>query len=712
VFNAARPVFRSIYARRGVFRADSAFARERRDSMQQRLRRGETVHLLGIGSSGHNSGAALVEVSPADGIRLICNEEEERYTGIKHYRGYPEQSVEVVKARLAGCGVRPEDVHASLGTWAYMDYWAFGLQVVAEHLPWSLRLFDTATARDFNYRHAWQAQEAPGRLGRQLGLPRPMPIVAMGHHENHAYFSYAVSPFRHSVDPVMVSVLDGYGDTSSVSLYVAERGRLRPLRANRSMFDSLGVLYSIISSTQGGWNILSSEGRYMGAAAWGDHDRLTNPYYRQLRQLVYFGDGGRFFVNRRMINWHIAGEWKPYNAALEAVLGKPIPPGEMWNPDRVLSVDRIEHSPITQERVDKAAATQLLFEDVLFHVVGDLIRSTGSDKLVMTGGTALNCVANMHLLERFDERYYRRHLGKTARLHLWVPPTPGDAGVTIGAAYQFALQAGAGAGPALAHAFYCGTPPTRSSIERALEGAPDIATRTLGNIRSHFDRGQVADFAAYLVSRDGIVGLFQGPAETGPRALGHRSILANPCNPRTLENLNEHVKFRERIRPLAPMATYEAARQYFELSPGAADDEHNAYNYMVLTARARPESHTAIPAVVHRDGTSRVQIVREEQDPLTYAYLKAMGRRLGVEVSVNTSLNVGTPIVQTPEQALEALRRARALTALIMIAAEGDAFLVWHDVADPPKDGGRSLLASYERWQHETAGVLANADQT
>ena len=124
------------------------------------------------------------------------------------------------------------------------------------------------------------------------------------------------------------------------------------------------------------------------------------------------------------------------------------------------------------------------------------------------------------------------------------------------------------------------------------------------------------------------------------------------------------------------MATLSAARRFFELSPGANDDDYNAYNYMVLTAAAKPEAYERIPAVVHHDGTARLQIVREETDPFTYAYLQAMGRHVGVEVSVNTSLNVGSPIVQTPVQALDALKKAKALSGLVMIAADGLAWFV------------------------------------
>ena len=147
---------------------------------------------------------------------------------------------------------------------------------------------------------------------------------------------------------------------------------------------------------------------------------------------------------------------------------------------------------------------------------------------------------------------------------------------------------------------------------------------------------------------------------------------------RTREVLNERVKYREAMRPLAPMLTLEAARLWFELSDGASDDDYNAYNYMVLTARAKPSARERIPAVIHRDGTGRLQIVRQHTDPLGYAYLKALGRRIGVEVAVNTSFNVAGPIAQTVTHAIETLRRSKGMDAIIMIAEEGTAYAVWH----------------------------------
>ena len=207
---------------------------------------------------------------------------------------------------------------------------------------------------------------------------------------------------------------------------------------------------------------------------------------------------------------------------------------------------------------------------------------------------------------------------------------------------------------------------------------------------------------AYMTAQDGIFALFQGSAETGPRALGHRSILANPCNPKTRENLNARVKYREAIRPLAPMLTLDAAKRFFDLSDGASDDDYNAYNYMVLTARARPEARDIIPSVIHADGTGRVQIVREHTDPLTYQYLKALGRRIGVEAAVNTSFNVAGPIAQTPRQAIETLQRSRGLDAVVMRSDDDTFYAAWHAGAVQQS----RLLQWLEAWQNETGHRL------
>jgi carbamoyltransferase len=689
------PVLSAYAARRSFLTPASAYARERSAALTAKLLRGETAWLLGIGPAGHNSGAALVEVSADRGVTLIRNNEEERYTGVKNCTEYPLHSLDALMQTAAGLGVRAQDIHACVASWDYVQLAATLLGSICSELPASRILLDPDQFGAMNIKHIRRATLAPAHLGRQLGLPGPMPIIGMRHHGNHAYYSYAASPFGGSPDPVLITVIDGIGDDGAISVYLARDGRLELLYRNRDIFDSLGGFYSMISSTQGGWTILSSEGRYMGAVAWGDSDRMTNPYYRKLREIFHFGPRGEIRLNRALANWPRRLQAEPYTPALTEILGPPIPLEKMWNPDAVMRVDATGETTSATERFDKAAATQLVFEDALFHIADHYIRETGASKLVLTGGTALNAIANMRLMDHFDAGYYRRNLGQQDTcLHVWVPPIPGDPGVAAGAAFQFALQAGAKPGAPQRHAFFCGDAPTDSEIEAALRTSQDIGWTSLGPASD-----SLADFVASVIARDGVLGMFQGAAETGPRALGHRSILANPCNAKSLETINRLVKFREPFRPLAPMATLEAAQRLWVLQDGASDDDYNAYNYMVLTARPRPDTRRVVPAVVHLDNTSRIQIVRADADPFTHAYLRAMGRRVGVEVSVNTSLNVAGPVVQTPEQALEALRRTKAMDGVVMIGAEGGAFLAWHAVTTPPKDGGRRLNGWLEEWR-------------
>jgi carbamoyltransferase len=515
--------------------------------------------------------------------------------------------------------------------------------------------------------------------------------------------AYGASPFAGRSGRTLVAVVDGMGDDTSVSMSLAEDGRLEQFYKGERILDSIGMMYLFISSSLGGWPPLSSEGRYMGAAAWGNSCRETNRFYSPLRNLFVFGERGQVHLNRRLANWHRGGSLRPYTKALQEILGPPILPKQMWNPDQVLKVEDIKHAPITMERLDKASATQMVFEDALLHIFEHGIRETQASQLVFAGGAALNCVASMKVLEHFGEDWYQRNLGRNStRLHLWVPPIPGDAGAPVGAAYQFACLAGAEFGKrrsVLRNPFLCGRSYTQAEIENILECEPEINWQVIGGTSTRAELRQVADLMAFIVSQDGVIGIFQGAAETGPRALGHRSILANPTNPHTLQVLNERVKFREAIRPLAPMATLEAAQKLFQLAPGASDDNYDAYSYMVLTVPVHRDAYDLIPAVVHRDGTARLQIVREDVDRLTHAYLRAMGRRVGVEVSVNTSLNVGSPIVQSPQQALGALRKSHGLHGLFMVADNGTCIVAWHNVETRSKDSGRQLLSWIKDWK-------------
>ena len=699
-FHVTRAISSRVMARAGFHGIDSNYARTTIATITRRLRNGETVYIAGLASSGtHNTGVALVEVTQANGPRLIVNNEEERFSGNKHTSEFPHRSLDAMAATLRTMGRDIGDIAAFVTTWDYPTLFGTMMRTAIEEAPGSLKLLSYSDAIGVDRRRLDQMRRTPRILAKQFGLAQPPQLILAPHHLNHAWFPYAVSPFSGGSDPVAIGVFDGTGDRGSISSFVAQGDDIREIACNESVFDSLGAFYSVISSTQGGWTWLSSEGRYMGAAAWGDMNRATNRYYARLKDVLDLGVDGTIKLNRAMANWYRDPFDNPYKQPLTDILGPPLRPDQLWNPDAVLRVEDIQYRPDTQDRLDKAAATQMVFEDALIHAVDHLLRVTGTNKLILSGGVALNALASMRLLEHFDEAWFAKAQQRKARLHLWVPPMPSDPGVPIGAAWWLAHLAGAPRGAPETHAFYCGTAPTGDDIASALAAAPDIASEIIGTIATADGRGAIADLMASCVASGGIVALYQGPGETGPRAPGHRSIFANPCDPDTRERLNARVKYREKIRPLAPMATLEAAKEFFDLHEGASSGNYNAYNYMVLTAHSKPAAIEKIPSVVHADGTGRIQIVRENDDPLTYAYLKALGRHIGVELSVNTSFNVAGPIAQTPEQAVETLRRSKGLDAVFMVADDGTVRAAWHG---GERDSGR-FTGWLAAWRSATA---------
>ena len=534
-FRAARWLGARLFAAAGFHQLGSEFADKRIAYVREKLRRGETVYLAGLGPPGtHNSGVALVEVTQAGGPRLIVNNEEERFSGNKHTTEYPRHSIDAMVATLRGIGRDIGDIDAWLTSWDYPTLAGTIARSVLEEVPQSLKLLRTTEAAGFDGRRLDQMTRTPKILGRQLGLAERVPLICLPHHDNHAWFSFAASPFADNREPVAIAVLDGTGDKGSVSLYVVENGAMRQLYCNDSMFNSLGAFYSVISSTQGGWTWLSSEGRYMGAAAWGDMNRASNPYYARLREVLDFGADGEIRLNRahgqlvlRPVrpSLQVSADRHPRRAAqtraaLEsrrgaAGRGHPAParhPGSARQGRRDATGVRGRHDPCrrpsaARDRREPAGAD----------------RRRGAER------------GRQHAAARaFRRSLVRSSQQRKARLHLWVPPTPGDPGVTIGAAWLFAHLAGAPRGAPMTHAFYCGLPPSSDDIAAALQAA-DIASQRIGDISTPEGRDAVADLMAFMVARSGIIALYQGAAETGPRALGHRSIFANPCDAQARE---------------------------------------------------------------------------------------------------------------------------------------------------------------------------------
>jgi carbamoyltransferase len=396
-----------------IFSYNSEEAKQWSKRFTDQIQQQETVYLLGFQGIIHNSGLALIEASQKSGIKVLANHEEERFIGKKHYAGYPEKCAEEVKKQLAQLGKTAKNIFCVLYGWDLVQLEKNSQQVKLAmlkqkitgnkiddymlHSVISKEAYESVydpTRKDF-YVYSPLLVQLYQRLVHDLELNDTVPCIQMLHHENHAYFSYGVSPFaeKNSVEKTtMVACIDGNGDISSSSLYKAKGNQLELIK-RLDFIDSLGNFYGLLATFLGGWSALSSEGRYMGAAAWGNSDRLTNPFYKKLRQYFYFSENGNVLANSALME----NEY----SALQDIMGTFVQIEDIWNPDAILNVDDIKHSKITQERVDKAAAVQMVFEDALFHIIEYLIWQTKSDQLVLCGGTALNCVASMRLLEHF-----------------------------------------------------------------------------------------------------------------------------------------------------------------------------------------------------------------------------------------------------------------------------------------------------------------------
>lgn len=379
-------------------------------------------------------------------------------------------------------------------------------------------------------------------------------------------------------------VVDGRGETTSSLAGWVRDGDLKALGAS-PLPHSLGLLYEDLTEHLG-FLRSSDEYKIMALASYGDPSHLD-----LMRRLIRFDDGA--FITES-------------------------PP---WSD---LSPQVTDEPEVDPRCADLAHSVQARLEEVLLEAAVWLHDVTGEPRLTMAGGVALNCVANSRLHEEgpFDE--------------IWVQPAAGDAGTSLGAALLVARRMGDEIQPMSTAAL--GSAWSDEQIRRALDDA--------GVPREH--PSDIAATVGRLVAEDAVVGWFQGAAEFGPRALGHRSLLAHPGHEANTERLN-HIKGRERFRPIAPLVTAEHAPDIFEGGPIPSP-------YMLFTHRVREAWRPRIPAVVHIDGTARIQTVDAADEPLLHRCLTSFAARTGLPVMVNTSLNTaGRPIVDTPRDALECL---------------------------------------------------------
>lgn len=384
-------------------------------------------------------------------------------------------------------------------------------------------------------------------------------------------------------DSCAVLVVDGRGERTSHLAGHAREGRLEVLAAQR-LPHSLGLLYEELTEHLG-FRRASDEYKVMALAGYG-----TPTWLKDLRNWVRTdGEGG--FVTEAI-------EWERFAPRVHA--GK-----EEW----------------LSEHADLAASAQRLLEEILIELACWLHARTGERRLAMAGGVALNCVANSRLWR------------ETPFEQVWVQPAAGDAGTALGAALHVSALHGV-------------RPRPMETAALGREWSDDELASWLDRAGVAYERaGDVAEVVAEALAADRTVAWFQGRSEFGPRALGHRSLLADPRRVENLERLNE-IKGREQFRPVAPMVLQERAADIFD---GPLPSPH-----MLFTHRVAPEWTERVPAVVHVDGSARVQTVDRQREPLIARVLDSFERRTGVPVLVNTSLNTaGRPMVDDPRDALE-----------------------------------------------------------
>ncbi|MGH9732557.1 MAG: carbamoyltransferase family protein [Candidatus Acidiferrales bacterium] len=563
--------------------------------------------ILGINAYHANASAAIV----VDG-RLVAAVEEERLNRVKYAAGLP---VKAIQYCLETAGVKLSQVD----------------HIAIPRNPWA-RL---GTKLRFALRMPRFALERVKVLSRFAGMKEelaaafdldPQSIRAqfhrIEHHQAHLASTFFVSPF----DRAAVLSADGLGDFASTMWGVGEGSQIR-VDGSIAFPHSLGMFYTAMTQYLGFWKF-GDEYKVMGLAAYG-----SPAYLDELRDVVRAEAPIGFRLNLRYFTHHKTGPEMTWKKANETpVLGR------LFSP---LLEERLGHTrgpeqPLDQRHRDLAASMQAHLEEILLANVNALHAQTKAKTLCLAGGVAFNCVANGKILERTPfERVY-------------VQPAAGDGGLSLGAA--FAVYHQVLAKPRsfeMNHAFW-GPGFTPDDIRKAVSSrgsdSEDVQVAEL-------QEGALVQAAAKHIAQGKIVGWFQSRAEWGPRALGNRSILADPRRAQMKETLNRRIKHRETFRPFAPSILEEATGEYFERTHPSP--------FMTFAYPVRTSKRAVIPAPTHVDGTARLQTVSRETHPLYWRLIRAFGDFTGVPVLLNTSFNDNEPIVCRPEEALACFDRTK-----------------------------------------------------
>lgn len=437
-------------------------------------------------------------------------------------------------------------------------------------------------------------------------------LVSVPHHLAHAASAFYLSGFQQA----LVLVADGAGEVDSLTICSADDGNLRVLRTV-PVAASLGLLYGIVTHYLG-FTMDQDEYKVMGLAAYGN----PRTYFATLMEHVALNADGTISLPLLAFDRSL-DEWETHAGVLrflEEKFGLAVRVGQ----------------ELTPRQVDLAAALQAVTEACLLHVLRYFRETTGLTELCLAGGVMLNCVANA-LIRR--AALFRS---------IFIQPAAGDDGAALGAALFVQRQRNGIPPPPMGLPFW-GPGTDELEVTILLDRFPDLRGTRFE------DQEWLFEAVADRLAAGQVVGWHQGRMEFGPRALGNRSILADPSRRAMRDRINSQIKNRESFRPFAPAVTREAASQYFEIAPG----EEPAYACMVTTADVRPSCRERLEAVTHQDGSARVQIVSESEHPMFWRLLQAFAKRTGLPVLLNTSLNLaGEPIVCSVEDSLWTFARS------------------------------------------------------
>lgn len=579
------------------------------------------MYILGIACFYHDAAAALIK----DG-ELVAAAMEERFTRKKHDNSFPKHAIDFC-LRQAGI------------TGADLEYAVFYEKPLVKFERILLTTLNTYPRSPGVWRDAilnWMNDKLwiKNIIQKETGV-RYDRVLFCDHHMSHAASAFFASPF----DEAAVLTVDGVGEWTTTTLGVARsawegKGGANEitLMSEQKFPHSLGLLYSAFTAWLG-FRVNNGEYKVMGMAPYGQ-PRYVDQIYKVFEQ---HGDSS-FKLNLDYFAFHYSNE-STYNRKFVELFGEPRPPESdfftsMTNPER--SAER-EAMALNQHYADVAASIQRVTEDALIKIATHLHQQTGMKKLVMAGGVALNTKANYRILDEtpFEEIY--------------IQPAAGDDGGALGAAlWAYHLVLGKPRTWVMPHAYWG-------------EGYTDAQCRDFldanGVRYESFDGGdeQMLDIVAESLTREKVVGFFQGRFEWGPRALGNRSILADPRSDAMKEVVNTKIKFREPFRPFAPVILRDRAKEYFNYDGVQA---HEAPRYMLMVSPIHADKQDKIQAVCHQ-GTGRLQTIERETNPRYYGVIERFGQITGVPVVLNTSFNLrGEPIVSSPRDALNTFKHS------------------------------------------------------